>query len=410
MRHILATVLLGGLAAAAAAQSTETRPGRDTAGSEEAAEEDISQCEWYDAASLPGIEVRDLAAAPGDALFLTGDAATAHGGAELVTLRSFDGGGTWEEVDRFVLPGGQDAGAHALEVDADGHLFVLGWSTIDGVPHALIRRSFAAGDPGTWETSEATWPWALLGALDSDGRGRVLLALGFAGPEGVGWRVLSSPRAVGSWRTDDLYQPELPGVTAAVPHDLEPADDGSVLLVGQLEGTPQRWVSRYLPGRWTALRGESREWTTVDLFELGSASYGLAAAAALPLRGGGAVVAGWGVGGGGADDYAWITRRTGPAMGSWVTDAFQLVPGLSAFALDGEATVGGALLLLGVAQHAEGWQLVLQRSEDSGVGWQEILVRGGIANSWSGELTVVEGVGLFVAATARGVTTVLACR
>ncbi|NJL28189.1 MAG: hypothetical protein HC897_09995, partial [Thermoanaerobaculia bacterium] len=227
----------------------------------------------------------------------------------------------------------------------------------------------------------------------------VYVALGFAGPDGVGWDVESALHAQGLWRRHDRFIVDPALGNGAVPYDLEVCADNKILVSGQINGNPDLWITRL-----GAVSSRPR-WRTLDLYTMGDACYGLAATSVLFVNAVGGqpaklVVAGFGVAGGGEEAYHWMTRESSlePSKGelSWENALFQLEADCHCFALDAESDPEGRLLVLGVAGTAEDSMLLLRRSWDRGASWEDLATYPGIARPLDARLAV-SGDGTYVA-------------
>lgn len=346
---------------------------------------------WDVLGSFAGLIAKDVAVTLSGDVLVIGESTAADGSGRLAILRAPASGTGWELVDEFVLPGGSSATGHRIHVAADGRIYALGLSWLGGEPLVLIRMSDEGGDPGSWITADRIWQHALLGAITSDTSGRVYVALGFSGPEGIGWNVESALHATGAWRLHDHFA-LTPGTTnGAVPHDLEMSGDGKLLLSGQLNGNPDLWITRF-----GALYSRA-PWRTIDLYALSAGSYGLAGTSVLAMpatdsRPAKILVAGFGVEGDGEEDYLWITREAEldftKGEPHWDGSLYQLEPGLHSFALDAESDTDGRLLVLGVAGTSDDTMLLLRRSWDDGLTWEDLLTHPGITRPLDARLAV----------------------
>src|SRR5204863_5517644 len=129
----------------------------------------------------------------------------------------------WQEVDRFLPEGSTDSGARAMEVDADGNVYVLAGEMSAGGTDLLLRKSLGSGEAGTWESSETHWFALEGGALASDPDGRIHVAYAFGGPEGIGWRVVSAPRGSNDFAVEDELR--VNGAYRIIPEDMTRAGD-----------------------------------------------------------------------------------------------------------------------------------------------------------------------------------------
>jgi hypothetical protein len=361
----------------------------------------LAACSWQEIGRFPNLAPRALAAGPDGALLLAADDLSDANHPSLVVLRQPAPGTSWEVVDRYHPAAASSTGAHALHVDADGNVFVLGWLTENSRQALILRRSLNGGLAGTWENGETTWAAAGGGgALGSDPSGRIYVAYGFADRSGVGWRVESALRGIGAFAAEDEVTFE--GAFGAAPQDFERKADGTLVVAGQLDGEPDEWVVRSRTPR----NGVAGAWLTIDRFELTKNSYGLAPRAIVSTKDGRLLVAGLGVRGGGSNDYQWLERWQN-ARGKWKTVAYQLATGYNSFAQDAASTPNG-IAVLGVGATPTGSSLVLRESTDGGTHWQTALQLSGIADPWTARLAV-SAASAAVSATLQGAAVVFGC-
>lgn len=361
----------------------------------------LAGCQWQPIGQFPTLQPRALAVGEDGSLLLAADDMSVAGRSVMVTLRRPAQGGDWEEVDRYLPAGAASTGARALHVDQDGNVFALAWEQRGNTPLLSLRRSFGEGFRGTWETAETHWPLQPGGALTSDPSGRVYVAYGFAGPNGIGWRVESALRGIGAFSREN--EARIGGFFGAAPQDLERTANGTLLVAVQLDGTPDEWMVRSRP---TRPDGRPSTWRTIDRYQLTRDAYGLAPRAVVAMDDGSLLVAGLGVRGRGSDDYQWLERWRSP-RGKWRTAAYQLSTGHHSFAQDAAATRDG-VAVLGVGYTATGGNLVLRESADGGVSWRTALQIGAITDPWSARLAI-GGNTAAVAAAIQGAATILAC-
>ena len=357
-------------------------------------------CSWQEIGRFTNLAPRALAIGNDGALLLAADDFTDAAHPALVTLRQSGPGASWETVDRYLPSGAHSSGARALHVDDDGNVFVLGWVTANDRQQLVLRRSFGDGTAGTWESGEAQWPGSAGGALGSDDDGRIYVAYGFAGTTGVGWRVESALRGIGAFAPED--EATFSGAFGVLPQDFERQKDGTLVVAGQLDGSPDEWVVRSRGRR----SGAALPWKTIDRFQLAPNSYGLAPRGIVSTPDGRLLVAGLGVRGGGSDDYQWLERWQN-ARGKWKTVAYQLAQGFNAFAQDAAATRSG-VAVLGVGATPTGNSLVLRESTNGGTRWETALQLAGITDPWTARLAVSTA-SAAVTASLQGAAVVLGC-
>lgn len=344
-----------------------------------------STCNWEVVLTSDVFSLADIAVDRAGRLVATGALTSTGDPPRLLTLLSEDGGASWRIADVFPSDGSFASSGYRLDIDDRGSIHVLAWKSDDGGYVVFLRRSDPTGEH--WESSEQRWKNVHLGALRSDRRGRIHVALGFADPErGTGWTVESAPGGIGRFRVDDIFAPNVAGVFTVVPRDMAGAADGSLWVSGQLNGAPDRWVTRMRSGK----RGLDwrTDWRTVDLFELSPESYGLAAAAIVPLPGGGAIVAGFGVEGGERNDYQWLTRLVRRRGEPLARAAFQLERGRHSMGLDAALDPAGDVLVAGTASREDGNRLQLRRSGDLGANWETLLSLSGNTAPWNVRVAV----------------------
>lgn len=366
-----------------------------------------TSCRWESVLTFDLFTLADIAVDRSGRVIATGSVRLPDDPHRLVTLLSDDAGASWRVVDVFPNDGSFDALGYRVDVDRDGSVFVLASMHDDEGYAVFLRRSDPTGEQ--WQSSEQRWNGARLGALRSGPRGRVYVALGFAGPErGAGWTVESAPGAVGTFRVDDVFVPDVDGVFTVAPHDVELAGDGSLWVSGHINGAPDRWVTRMRPPE-RGPRSRS-EWRTVDLFELSPTSYGLAAAAIVPFRAGRALVVGFGVEGGERNDYAWLQRLVRRRGEPFTFEPFQLEPGRHSMALDAILYPPHDLLVAGTAASARGSMLLLRRSRDFGASWETVLSLPGNTSPWNVRIAAGPAGEAYVAATLDSSAVILRCQ
>lgn len=356
-------------------------------------------CPWQELGRFPGLVPRAVAIGRDGATLLAADDVSDPSHSALVVRRQAAAGAAWETVDRYLPAGAASTGARALHVDDDGNVFVLGWEMSNDRSRLVLRRSFGAGNAGTWESAETSWPISAGGALASDPAGRLYVAHGATGNGAIGWRVESALRGMGAFELED--EVAFAGYGAAMPQDFERRPDGSFVLAAQLDGSPDEWVVRTRPAR------DGAAWRTIDRYQLSSNAYGLAPRAIVPTNDGRLLVAGLGVRGAGSDDYLWIERWQNP-RGRWRTFAYQLTPGATSVAQDAAATRNG-VAVLGVGYATGAAYLMLRESTDGGSRWQTALQVSGVGDPWSARLAVKES-SAAVTALVQGAAVVLGCR
>lgn len=369
---------------------------------------------WDVLGTFAGFVARDVAVNPAGDVFVVGDSTAPDSSSRLAILRSPASTQSWELVDEFVYPGGSSASGHRIHVAADGRVYALGLSVIGGDPYVVIRKSAENGDPGSWSSANRLWQRASLGAITSDAAGRVYVALGFTTASNtLGWDVESALHASGSWTLHDHFVLSPGAVTGAVPQDIELRSSNELLVTGQLNGSPDLWITRH------GTLGPRGTWKTVDLYALAPGSYGLAGTSviALPAPEGQSakvVVAGFGAEGSGQEDYLWITRASdldfSESDPEWEASFYQLEPGQHSFALDAEVDTQGRLLVLGVAGTSSDTELLLRRSWDDGVSWENLVSYSGITLPFDARLAVSEGGNYVAVANRDNGAVVLSCQ
>lgn len=366
-----------------------------------------SSCAWEMAFDFDLFSFADIAVDRSGRLIATGSVSLPGDPQRLLTLLSDDGGSSWRVADVFPVDGSFEASGHRLDVDGDGSIYVLAWMSDEEGYVVFLRRGDPTGEQ--WQTSEQRWKGAQLGALRSDRRGRVHVALGFASPElGVGWTVESAPGAVGRFRVEDVFVPDVARVFTVIPRDIEQANDGSFWVSGQINGEPDRWVTRMRAPRRGSRFGA--RWRTVDLFELSATSYGLSAAAVVPLPGGQAFVAGFGVEGGARQDYQWLERTVSSKEDPTGGTSFQLEPGFHSMALDATLDPAHHLLVAGTASGVGGNRLQVRRSRDRGASWDTLLSLQGNTSPWNVRIAAGPDGDIYVGGGLDTAGVILRCR
>ena len=366
-----------------------------------ASQASLASCNWQPIGQFPNIAPRALAVTPDGGLILAGDDLSDPVHTALTTMRWDGPGSGWHVIDRYLPSGSNASGARSLLVDRDGNAFVLAWEMHGNTTDLILRRSFAGGDAGSWETSETRWTAGNGGALASDTDGRIYVAYGFADASGVGWRVESALRGMGAFRAEDEQRSG--NATAAIPQTMQRAANGSLYVATQLNGSPDTWVVR---ARQTGGAHTKAAWQTIDTYSLAPNSYGLAPRAIVTLANR-ILVAGYGVRGAGADDYQWIERWQS-GNGRWQMRRYQVESGRTTMAQDAVATPGGGAAVLGVGITAHGMQLVLRESGAAMQNEQIVLAVDGITDLSAARIAIGSGLAGIVASV-EGKATVLRC-
>ena len=362
----------------------------------------LKSCRWEPQARYIDLVPRALATTPDGSVLLAADDYSDPAHPAVRVLRGSGDGADWQEVDRFLPAGAAGSGARALHVDADGNAFLLAWVQSSAGTDLVLRRSAAEGAAGTWELADERWPFAVGGALGSDTTGRVYVAYGFAGPAGIGWRVVSALRGVGAFRVEDEFCPT-GNLTQAVPLDLERAPNGALVVAGQLDGDPDEWVVRQ---RRLRPNGRPGVWQTIDRYQLSATSYGLLPRAVVPLAGGGVLAVGAGVPGGQAHDYRWLERRKLGNGNRWITRAYQLVGGQHSEAYDA-TRAGAGIAVAGIGQSPTGNRLQVRESADNGRTWETVVEVAGVDRNPAA--IAARGASLWIAAVIEGAAVVIGC-
>lgn len=191
-----------------------------------------------------------------DGFYWAGGLNTSSGN-KWIVRRSVDGGGTWQEVQRWSLAAGMFAEARGITVDEAGRLFACGLALdASGASHWIIQKSEDGG--GHWTTTDlfkssgaasiATGYNIVEGlvATSSSGAGGGLFAVGTRGSKYSGtWTVLRSLDQGSNWQVVDSWVPKSTGSSRA----RKVASAGARIFVlgdagGRTEKDPSPWVVR----------------------------------------------------------------------------------------------------------------------------------------------------------------------
>lgn len=176
-------------------------------------------------------------------------------GNKWIVRRSFDGGATWQELQRWSLAARSFAEARGLVVDDSGRLFACGMALdAKGVSHWIIQRSEDGGlswttidvfkGSGTASVLTGNNIVTGLGIASVPGPSGALFAVGTRGSRYSGaWTTLRSIDNGGTWQVVDSWVPS--GTSRA----RKIATDGSRIFVlgdtgGRTEHDPSPWVVR----------------------------------------------------------------------------------------------------------------------------------------------------------------------
>jgi hypothetical protein len=388
------------LVLAAVAVTAQARPAAAQVGSVSAP--GLEACDWGLVGHFPHLVPQALATNDDGDLLLAADDYRDPLHPSLVVLHSDDRGRSWELADRFQPAGSTATGARGLYADGDGNAFLLAWQQTGNSTRLLLRRSFAGGRAGSWESGEASWPLAVGGAITGSPDGRVYVAYGLGGgAQGIGWRVESALRGVGAFAVEDEFRPTGGRVYSAHPEDIERSANGDLVVAGQLDGDPDEWVVRLRPGRAKVV-----PWRTIDRFRIADDAQGLVPRAVVALGGGKVMAAGAGAAGSDGS-YRWIERWRGGGGTAWSTLEYQRTRGLNTLAHDAVSTSAG-VAVLGVAASDRGMVLVMREGAADGSRRRTVLELPGVTHLWSARLATF-GRLVYAAATIEGAGVVIGC-
>ncbi|MCW5551756.1 MAG: hypothetical protein KIS67_06245 [Verrucomicrobiae bacterium] len=285
------------------------------------------------AGRLGAAQYQSLSAHPGGHLYAAGYFTAEDGTQHWLVRKSGPGGMSWATVDDFALPGGQRAAAQALTVDANGHVYVVGFGDesmeseqFQARTHWLVRHSRDRGQSWTTIDDFADGFSAKAAAVLHSTNGLFVAGSGRNGNRDAGERWLVRKGTVGDhgsfrWQTVDDFQLQKvePGrQTGGLASDLALDAKGNLYAVGRSyvfasDGRSAHWVVRRASSTGT-------DWAVVDTFQLREGHFAAASGVASAGRQGVYVV------GRAADQTGahWIVRHSATgAAGSWsVSDHF----------------------------------------------------------------------------------------
>jgi hypothetical protein len=178
-------------------------------------------------------------------------------GNKWIVRRSFDGGSTWQEMQRWSLAAGMFAEARGVTVDEAGRIFACGMALdASGVSYWIIQKSEDGGASWTirdvfkgTEVASIVSGYNIvegMGTAFVPGTGGGLFTVGTQGTKYSGvWTVLRSTDNGSNWQMVDSWLPKSTGSSRA----RKVAMDGRRIFVlgdtgGRAEKDPSPWVVR----------------------------------------------------------------------------------------------------------------------------------------------------------------------
>jgi hypothetical protein len=272
-----------------------------------------------------------------------------------LTIRSRDGGATWETLDEYQHPSYASSGLpRDVAVDSNGNIYVVAmaseepfsWPEI-GDRHWLIRKGLATSGGMVWSTvGDFSYPLANDYDHDSSDDGPTGVACVGANVFVVGgalntWTVRRSSNGGSTWQVVDSFRFFKNGISAA--WDVAGDSAGNVYVSGySYKQGSQLFVRRSTNG--------GTKWSTVDQFKLPGGSYAEGSGITVDANDNVHVI-----GMASTTQINWVARQRSAATGTWsTTDLFSLADGHTTWGTSITADPAGNLFGAGYGYDLDG--------------------------------------------------------
>lgn len=272
-----------------------------------------------------------------------------------MTIRSRDGGATWETLDEYLPPFPSSMPPRDVAVDANGNHYIVALvkdqEAGNGNSHWLIRKGQVTSGGMTWsmvgDFSYADgWDYSYGHGFAADGPSRVVCvgsSVFVAGSGANSWIVRKSSNGGSTWQVVDTYQYGKNLKSHAF--DVAADSAGNVYVAGYGQKLGTRWIVRRLASGGT-------KWSTVDDFRLSGGSYAEGKGIAIDSNNNVHVT---GMAAFSQGKGNWVTRQRSAATGAWSTiDTFSLAAVQDTAGRSITADPSGNLFAAGSGTDAEG--------------------------------------------------------
>jgi hypothetical protein len=268
-----------------------------------------------------------------------------------LTIRSRDGGATWETLDEYAHPDYNSSLPRDMAMDANGNLYMVtlasGAQTGTGNSHWLIRKGLATAGGMVWSmVGDFSYPdgYDPDHGYEADGPTGVTCvgsSVFVVGGGGKTWTVRKSSNGGSTWQVVDSFRFFKNGISGAF--DVAANSAGHVYVAGYSYKMGSQWFVR------RSINGGSN-WSTVDQFNLPSGIY---------AEGRGITVAPNGnihvTGMASSTQLNWVTRERSAETGTWsTTDNFSLAPNQRSYGKSIAADPTGNLFSAGYGYDSAG--------------------------------------------------------
>jgi hypothetical protein len=269
-----------------------------------------------------------------------------------LTIRSRDGGVTWETLDEYLHPVYFPSTPRDVALDANGNIYLVTLAKEGtagtGNSRWLMRKGLAtAGGMMTWSmVGDFSYPdgYDSDHGFEADGPTGVTCvgsSVFVVGGGGNTWVVRKSSNGGSTWQVVDTFRFFKNGISGAF--DVAADIAGNVYVAGYSYKQGSQWFVR---------RGTNAgtNWSTVDQFNLPSGTYAEGRGITVDASNNVHVT-----GMASSTQLNWVTRKRSAATGTWsTTDLFSLAPNQTTFGKSITADPAGNLFAAGYGYDATG--------------------------------------------------------
>ncbi len=271
--------------------------------------------------------------------------------AQWLTIRSRDGGATWETLDEYVHPVYYPSIPRDIAMDANGNIYLVTLAKEGtagtGNSRWLIRKGLATPGGMSWGmVGDFSYPdgYESDHGFEADGPTGVACvgtSVFVVGGGGKTWTVRKSSNGGSTWQVVDSFRFFKNGISGAF--DVAAESAGNVYVAGfSYKMGSQLFVRKGITG--------GTKWSTVDQFNLPSGTYAEGRGITIDSNDNIHVT-----GMASSTQLNWVTRQRSAATGTWsTTDLFSLAANKTTFGKSMTADPAGNLFAAGYGYDAAG--------------------------------------------------------